>query len=97
MKHLALLTTITVLAFASQASAVALARDQDDDAVAVARTLNQLCRGMSGDAKYLDEICEARDRAFNVAARLGYCYGKQNQIGAEHRWHKCTRDSNRPQ
>ena len=73
----------------------AMANDVSKDAIAVAAKLNQLCRGLSGDTAHLDEICEARDRAFKVAAGLGYCYGKQNQIGADHRWHKCVRDSNR--
>ena len=72
-----------------------MANDISKDAVAVAAKLNQLCRGLSGDTAHLDDICEARDRAFKVAQGLGYCYGKQNQIGADHRWHKCVRDSNR--
>ena len=75
----------------------AMALDQDDDAVAVARTLSQLCRGMPGDAEHHTEICEASYRALNVATRLGYCYGKKSQIGADYRWHKCTRDSLRPE
>jgi hypothetical protein len=85
----ALLALAVLAAFASPVKA----NDLSDNAVAVARKLDGLCRGMSGD--HVDDICEARDRAFKVAEGLGYCYGKQDQIGADHRWHKCTRNSNR--
>jgi hypothetical protein len=93
MKH-ALIALVMLAACGSPV----LARDQSNvskDAVAVAAKLNQLCRGLSGDSAHLDDICEARDRAFKVAEGLGYCYGKRDQIGADHRWHRCVRDSNR--
>ena len=88
-------STLVAFVILAACTSSAMANDVGEDAVAVARKLDGLCRGSTGDTPNLDIICEARDQAFNLASRLGYCYGKRNQIGADMRWHKCTRDSNK--
>jgi hypothetical protein len=62
---------------------------------AVWRDLNTFCRGWSGDDKHLDEVCKTRDEMDEALRKLGYCYGKKGQSGAEMTWHKCTANSNR--
>lgn len=65
------------------------------DLLAIQHELNNLCRGWPGDVR-TDEVCELRDQMDKLLNRLGYCYGKRDQIGADMRLHKCTKESNRP-
>jgi hypothetical protein len=37
--------------------------------------------------------CQARQAVISALDKLGWCYGKAGQIGADMRWHKCTRGS----
>jgi hypothetical protein len=63
--------------------------------------LNAQCRGGSretdDDVKLADAACCARQLSAERLFRLGYCYGKADQIGADMKWHRCTRSSNRPE
>ncbi|MCW5673399.1 MAG: hypothetical protein KIT15_02370 [Xanthobacteraceae bacterium] len=86
--------TAIVAAFILLCSALAKAQTQPaDDIVEIARGLNGLCRGSSGDTPHLDLICDLRDKAFRAATKRGYCYGKKGQFGAQMEWHRCTNDS----
>lgn len=59
----------------------------------VERELNSMCRDSADDAKLQDAICNIRDQLAKAATKRGYCYGMKGQIGADMRWHKCTRES----
>lgn len=63
------------------------------DLIAIARDLDSMCRGSSGDTPNLEHICAIRDRTFSVVGAMGYCYGKKGEYGAQMRWHRCTKDS----
>jgi hypothetical protein len=65
-----------------------------NELIYMARHFNKYCRGaVTEDSKLLESICNIRDRLFNALSKRGFCYGKQGQIGADMRWHKCTRNS----
>jgi hypothetical protein len=60
------------------------------------RTLDGICRGGGvDDAELRDATCCGRTQIGVRLNQLGWCYGKQEQIGADMRWHRCTRTSNR--
>ena len=82
----------TTLVFMLPATAKAQTQPADD-VVEIARGLNGLCRGLTGDTPHLDQICDLRDKAFRAATKMGYCYGKKGQYGAQMEWHRCTKDS----
>ena len=63
------------------------------DLLSVERDLNSMCRGWSGDEKHTDQVCAVRDKMNKALNKMGYCYGKHGQIGADMEWHKCTRNS----
>jgi hypothetical protein len=63
--------------------------------VAIERALNTMCRDWTGDEKHTDEVCAVRDRMGEALNKMGYCYGKEGQVGAEMEWHKCTQHSRR--
>jgi hypothetical protein len=66
IKRIVLLFAITIL-FATPVAAENLT-----DLIALAEKLNELCRGLPGDAPHLDDICEARDMAFAALCKRGY-------------------------
>jgi hypothetical protein len=65
------------------------------DLISVERALSGMCRGWSGDDKHTDEVCSVRDKMEQALNKMGYCYGKAGQVGAEMRWHRCTQHSRR--
>jgi hypothetical protein len=56
--------------------------------------LDGICRGSSS---YNEDMrgysYQARQAVISALDKLGWCYGKSGQIGAEMRWHKCTKGS----
>ncbi|WP_144768405.1 hypothetical protein [Methylobacterium dankookense] len=65
--------------------------------IAAWQVANSICRG-SGDPQSLKTQAECERRA-SLGGRLdqiGWCYGKEGQIGADYRWHRCAPGSVRP-
>lgn len=54
---------------------------------------NDRCRGGAGDSSKTLAACEERERIGIKLTRLGHCHGKNDQISADMRWHKCNTDS----
>jgi hypothetical protein len=59
--------------------------------------LDGICRGTadpdSSDAKL---ACKARQVVYEAIDKHNWCYGKIGQVGADMRWHKCGKNSQRP-
>jgi hypothetical protein len=84
-------TLLTVL----PASAADLSQ-QVADAIASWTTFNIECRGStSPDSASTMDACEHRDHATVVLHRLGWCRGKQGELGYQMKWHSCTATSYR--
>jgi hypothetical protein len=49
---------------------------------------NLRCRRSSG-ADPMDRSCERRSEVSARLNAIGWCYGRQNEIGAEYDWHRC--------
>lgn len=64
-----------------------------DELIASYRKLNSACRGGSGDDPRTQKACAERDRIVAGLQRVGYCYGRRGQIGAQMSWHRCGADS----
>jgi hypothetical protein len=78
----------TLLASAAQAQSPEVERLMRRNQV-----LDGICRGSSGAAS--DQACCERTKVGVRLNRLGWCYGKHEQIGADMRWHRCTSTSQR--
>jgi hypothetical protein len=65
------------------------------DLISVERALTAMCRAWSSDDKHTDEVCHVRDKMGEALNKLGYCYGKEGQVGMEMEWRKCTQHSRR--
>jgi hypothetical protein len=63
--------------------------------IGIERALSTMCRAWKGDEKHTDEVCAVRDRMGEALNKMGYCYGKEGQVGAEMDWHKCSQHSRR--
>jgi hypothetical protein len=56
--------------------------------------LNGICRGSVGaNEDVIGYSCQARQAVVSALDKLGWCYGKIGQAGADMRWHKCTKGS----
>ena len=55
--------------------------------------LDLLCRGEPGDNPLHYKICATRAKVGRLLDRMGWCYGKREQISAEMRWHPCEKNS----
>ncbi len=56
--------------------------------------LDGICRGSASDNEDMRGYsCQARQVVVSALDKLGWCYGKTGQIGADMRWHKCTKGS----
>lgn len=53
------------------------------------------CRGGSGDDPETFAACGARDYAGYLLGQLGWCLGREGQVGAEEAWHPCEAGSTR--
>jgi hypothetical protein len=53
-----------------------------------------ICRGsVSPNEDVIGYSCQAREAVVSALDKLGWCYGKIGQAGANMRWHKCTKGS----
>lgn len=52
-------------------------------------TLNEQCRGGSGDSPMTQKACEARETTYSQIENLGWCWGPNDAIGAGKRWIAC--------
>lgn len=62
-----------------------------EDLVKRWHVLNSDCRGSSPPIS--DRACDERPKVATQLARLGWCYGKKGQIGAQMVWHQCGKVS----
>ena len=53
------------------------------------------CRGGRGDSPKTEAACGERERISARLEKLGNCYGRKGEIGAEMVWHKCEKGSHR--
>jgi hypothetical protein len=67
--------------------------DTAHDLIAIWYDLNEMCRGWSGDDPHTNEVCAVREKAGLTLNKLGWCYGKKGQAGAEMSWHRCGKAS----
>lgn len=50
---------------------------------------NDLCRGGAGSST--DKACDLRDMLVSDLKRVGWCYGRPGEVGAQMTWHECGR------
>jgi len=82
-----------VLAAALLATAAQAQSPQVDRLLNRYGRLNDACRGGPGDSAKTMAACCSRQRVGIRLERLGWCYGKSEQTGADMEWHRCRRDS----
>jgi hypothetical protein len=54
---------------------------------------DELCRGLPGGDREGEAACQIRDDLMRRIRSFGFCYGMQDQISTEFRWHACTQRS----
>lgn len=64
-----------------------------EDRLRVVRKLDVICRANGPDSPEGEYACNARGNIVRSLYNDGLCYGKNSQVGADHQWHVCTRDS----
>lgn len=69
--------------------------DTARDLIAIERELNGMCRGWPGNDPHIGEVCDLREKMDRLLQKMGWCYGKEGQSGAEMDWHHCTKGSMR--
>jgi hypothetical protein len=90
---IALAVLITSPAMA-QNSACCKSGWEASDLLAAESLLDGICRGSTSDnADMKGYACQARQAVISGLDKLGWCYGKNGQTGADMRWHKCTKGS----
>ena len=57
--------------------------------IAQAETLNDRCRGGSGDDPATGKACGERDAIFRKVKAKNWCWGHDDQIGADRTWERC--------
>lgn len=51
---------------------------------------NAACRGSTEpESIQTQEECDRRDRLVGRLSQEGMCYGRQGEVGAQMRWHRC--------
>src|SRR5262245_19249738 len=69
------------------------------DVLSIYQDLDVMCRSGAGDKASKNEACEVRRKIDKLLGQLGYCYGKQSDLGSDGRgparavWRKCTPES----
>lgn len=51
--------------------------------------LNGLCRGGSGDNPETMVRCAERDSVGRALGGMGWCHGREGEVGYQHEWHPC--------
>lgn len=54
------------------------------------QSLNDACRGGSGDSPATGASCEAREVAYRAVRDRGWCWGHRDDTTAERRWTRCS-------
>lgn len=54
---------------------------------------NENCRGGSGDDPSTDISCKKRDDLTQKLNKIGWCFGRENEAGAQYKWHACEAGS----
>ena len=57
--------------------------------IAQAETLNDKCRGGSGDDPATEKACGERDVVFRKIKAKNWCWGHDGQVGADRTWERC--------
>ncbi len=57
--------------------------------------LNGRCRGGSGNDPATWAACDERERLGPRLNALGWCFGREGEMGAEMQWHRCGPNSRR--
>lgn len=53
-------------------------------------TADAACRGSTEpESLHTQEECDRRDRLVGRLSQEGMCYGRQGEVGADMRWHRC--------
>ncbi len=63
--------------------------------IQIERELDLRCRGTEG-ADPASTVCDERNKMGVHLYDVGWCYGKVDEPGFKHKWHKCVADSWRP-
>lgn len=58
--------------------------------IAQAETLNDKCRGGSGDDPATEKACGERDVIFRKIKAKNWCWGHDGQVGADRTWEPCS-------
>jgi len=58
--------------------------------------LDGICRSADPDSSDAKLACKARQVVYEAIDKHNWCYGKIGQVGADMRWHKCGKNSQRP-
>src|SRR5262245_39743544 len=72
------------------------AADTARDLVTIWNDLDGMCRGWSSDDPRTQEVCAVREQAGYALDRLGWCYGRKTEAGAEMIWHSAHAIIKRP-
>lgn len=74
----------------------AVSKDKWPMEVEYAALANYWCRG-SNNQELAELSCKVRDIMEDEALKKGWCYGsgKKEYVGAQNKWHKCTKSSYR--
>ncbi|KAF1003692.1 MAG: hypothetical protein GAK36_00200 [Pseudomonas sp.] len=54
-------------------------------------SLNEACRGGSGDSPETQRYCDRRDEAYSEIESRGWCWGPDDAIGADKSWIACPK------
>jgi len=61
-----------------------------EDLIKQERTLNEQCRGGSGDESSTWKACAQRDAVSDQLRKRGWCYGSPNQAEYQKEWARCS-------
>lgn len=89
MNRLAVALVIAGVGVWSESAAPQAGAEPAKQLLSAYQSLNELCRGGPGDGPSTDKACEAREKVSKSLKRIGYCFGKRGQSGAEAWWHQC--------
>jgi hypothetical protein len=64
-----------------------------EDRLRVERKLDLICRANGPESPEGKYACRVRDNIVRSLYEEGLCYGKNSQVGADHQWHVCTKNS----
>ncbi len=96
MKALALLALSLILvpaATAQEQKQFPDASETTPELIELYEDANAICRGNSGNDVKTWANCAARSVYGTALNERDWCYGKEDQVGAEMQWHECEANS----